>query len=96
MILYSQTNQKRFVDQHYKVSVTMVTHGARGEGGTLNEAIYTDRRPRSDNIKSEDKTMPKNCSALCSLKTSACCPSGFPSATLLFLPLHQPLEPLSR
>lgn len=45
MILYSQTNQKLLIDHHYNVSgfqfpVTMVTHGASGEGGTRNEAVY--------------------------------------------------------
>ena len=44
MILYSQTYRKHLVDQHYKVSVTMVTQGVRGEGGTLNEALQTKSR----------------------------------------------------
>ena len=33
MKLYSQTKQKRLVDQHHTVSVTMVPHGATREGG---------------------------------------------------------------
>ena len=47
MILYSQTNQKLLIElliiiKFQGVPVTLVTHGTRGEGQMLNEAVYTD------------------------------------------------------